>query len=142
MAEIDLEQERAALRAIHAQDRRAHFETDVDLLLAAQGEEFISVANGAITRATRAETAAQFTEYFAGATYQEWDDLEPPILDIAEDASRAWMIVRTRVRRTQTLPDGTVRARAFVYAGIMTYAKQDGHWVRTANVSTFAPDAP
>ena len=142
MTGVDLERERAALLAIHAQDRRAHFATDVDLLLAAQGEEFISVANGAIARATRAETAAQFTGYFAGATYQEWDDLEPPILDLADDASRAWMIVRTRVRRTQTLPDGAVRARAFVYAGIMTYARQDGRWVRTANVSTFAPDAP
>ena len=140
MEGVDLDRERAALLAIHAQDRQAHFATDVALLLAAQGEDFITVANGAIARVTRAETAAHFSAYFAGATYQEWDDLEPPILDIADDASRAWMIVRTRVRRTQTLPDGTVQARAFIYAGIMTYARQDGRWVRTANVSTFALD--
>ena len=142
MTRVDLEQERAALLALHAQDRRAHFETDVDLLLAAQGEEFITVANGEIARVTRAETAEQFSGYFAGATYQAWDDLEPPIIDIADDASRAWVIVRTRVQRTQTAPDGTVRERAFVYAGIMTYARQDGRWVRTANVSTFAQAAP
>jgi len=51
----------------------------------------------------------------------------------------AWMIVRTRVRRTTRL-EGSEEERetSFVYAGIMTYEKQDGQWVRVANVSTFA----
>jgi len=49
------------------------------------------------------------------------------------------MIVRTRVR--PTVRDGdTEEQQQLVYAGIMTYAKRDGIWVRVANVSTFDPD--
>jgi hypothetical protein len=136
---IDLEQERAALLEIHAQDRRAHFGRDVDLLLAHNADQFISVSNGEIHTSTPADQKAFFTDYFAGATYHEWDDLEPPIVRISNDASMAWMIVHTRVRRTTRL-EGSEEARetSFIYAGIMTYEKQDGKWVRVANVSTFA----
>jgi hypothetical protein len=80
-----------------------------------------------------------FTRYFQGATYYEWDDMEPPIIRISDDASMAWMIVRTQVRRTtRTEESDEERETSFVYAGIMTYEKRDGRWVRVANVSTFA----
>jgi hypothetical protein len=135
----DLEQEKAELLEIHAKDRRAHFGSDVDLLLSHSADQFISVSNGEIHRSTLAEQRAFFTDYFTGATYYEWDDLEPPIVRISGDASMAWMIVRTKVRRA-TRVEGSDEAREieFVYAGIMTYEKQDGRWARVANVSTFA----
>ena len=136
---VSIEQEKAALLEIHAQDRRAHFGTDVDLLLAYSADQFISVSNGEIHTSTPPERKAFFTDYFAGATYHEWDDLEPPIVRISGDASMAWMIVRTKVRRNTRLEGSDeTRETNFVYAGIMTYEKQDGKWVRVANVSTFA----
>ena len=134
---VDLEKERAALLEVHKTDRRAHFETDVELLLKHSAEEFIYVGNGKISRSTRAEMKAEFEDYFRDAKYYEWDDLEPPIVRISDDASMAWMIVRNKVRRTQKLPSGEAKERAFVYAGIMTYEKRQGKWVRIANVSTF-----
>jgi hypothetical protein len=139
MSTINMDQERAALLQIHAQSRRAHFERDVDLLLANGADEFISVSNGRIDRPSREGQKAFFTEYFKGATYYEWDDMEPPIIRISEDATLAWMIVRTNVRRTTRIEEsGEERETRFVYAGIMTYEKQDGVWRRVANVSTFA----
>ena len=78
-----------------------------------------------------------FEDYFKNAKYYEWDDLETPVNRISNDASMAWMIVRTKVRRIQKLASGEEKQRAFVYAGIMTYEKQKGKWVRIANVSTF-----
>ena len=42
----------------------------------------------------------------------------------------AWMITRTRVRRVQKKADGAEHEEKFVYAGIMTYEKRDGRWVR------------
>jgi hypothetical protein len=78
-----------------------------------------------------------FNAYFNNAKYYEWDDLETPIISISNDASIAWMIVRTRVRRTQKSDSGEVRDTSFVYAGIMTYEKRQGKWLRIANVSTF-----
>lgn len=134
---VDLEKERTALMEVHKTDRRAHFETDARLLLEHSAEEFIYVGNGKISRSTRAQMKVEFEDYFKNAKYYEWDDLEPPIVRISNDASMAWMIVRTKVRRTQKLADGKEEARSFVYAGIMTYEKQRGKWVRVANVSTF-----
>lgn len=138
---INLERERAALLAVHAQDRQGHMTTDAQLILAHAAESFIYLGEGKITRMTRDEVASDFAEMFAGATYQEWDDLEPPIISISADASMAWMIVRTRVRRTRRDADGQEQLRQFVYAGIMTYEKRAGIWVRIANVSTFEPQA-
>jgi hypothetical protein len=136
---LDLEAEKAALLEIHRQHRQAHFNTDVNLLLSHSGDEFISVSNGEVHRSTLAGQRAFFADYFKGATYYEWDDLEPPIIRISADASMAWMIVRTQVRRT-TRREGSDEEREirFVYAGIMTYQKNEGRWVQVANVSTFA----
>ena len=134
---IDLEKERAALLEIHRTDRRAHFETDANLLLERFTDEFIYVSNGKIERSTRDELKKTFEDYFKNAKYYEWDDLEPPVIRISNDATMAWMIVRTKVRRIQKLASGEEKPRAFVYAGIMTYEKQNGRWIRIANVSTF-----
>lgn len=136
---IDFETERAALLAIHARDRQGHFQTDAAMLAEHQAETFIYVGNGEITNIPYADFVSSFESSFHNATYLEWDDLEPPILRISEDATLAWMIVRNRVRKRQLQADGTEAERKFIYAGIMTYEKQDGKWFRTANVSTFAP---
>ena len=134
---VDLEKEREALLKVHETDRRAHFGTDVELLLQHSGEEFIYVGEGKINKSTKAEMKESFQTYFKDAKYYEWDDLEPPIIRISNDASMAWMIARTRVRRTQKDSSGAMKERKFVYAGIMTYEKRNGKWIRVANVSTF-----
>ena len=133
----DLEKEKAELLRLHKSDREAHFKTDVDLLLENSPEEFISVSRGKISRSSKADARKMFTQYFRDAKYYEWDDVEEPIIGISNDASMAWMITRTRVRRVQKKAGGAEQEEKFVYAGIMTYEKRDGRWVRVANVSTF-----
>jgi hypothetical protein len=78
-----------------------------------------------------------FEGYFRGARYEEWDDLEPPVVRVSDDGSMGWIVSRVRVKRTSPGADGTPQERAFVYAGIMTYEKSEGRWIRVANVSTF-----
>jgi hypothetical protein len=129
----------AELLALHAAEHQAHRDTDVAALLAHQGEPFTTVGQGRLDTATRAEVEAHFTRYFAGAVYHEYVDLQPPQARVSADGTLGWVLSRTRVRRTQTLPDGTVVERAFVYAGFMGYARERGRWVRVANVSTFEP---
>src|SRR5437868_5945409 len=135
----DLEKEKAELLRIHKSDREAHFKTDVDRLLENSPEEFISVGRGKINRSSKDDAHKMFTGYFRDAKYYEWDDVEEPIIRISNDASMAWMITRTRVRRVQKTADGTEKEEKFVYAGIMTYEKRDGRWMRVANVSTSEP---
>jgi len=133
LSELDLQRERAALLELHANVRRAHFETDVDLLLANDADEWINVRDANIVRRRREEDVRMFTEYFDGATYHEWDDIEAPIVSVANDASLAWMIVNVRVCRTKNGEE-----LRFRYAGIETFQKHDGRWIKVVEVGTFA----
>ena len=138
-ATANLEKEKAELLRLHKAAREAHFKTDAELLLENSPEEMISVSRGKINRSGKAAGLKVFTEYFRGAKYYEWDDVEEPIIRVSKDGSMAWMITRIRVRRVQRDAAGAEQEERFVYAGIMTYEKRDGRWVRVANVSTFEP---
>jgi hypothetical protein len=129
---IDLDAERAQLLAIHAAVRRAHYETDPAGVIAYDAEACTNVRNGEIRIRHREDELRRFVEYFAGATYDEWDDVEPPIVKVAGDASIAWMIVHVRVRRTRN-----AEVQDFEYAGIETYEKREGRWAKTSEASTF-----
>jgi hypothetical protein len=127
----------AELLRRHALGREAHFRTDASLLVADGAEEFISVSGGRVSRIKPEEQRAFFTGYFKDAVYHEWDDVEPPIVRVSDDGTMGWVITRTRVHRTQKDAAGKETETRFVYAGIMTYEKRAGRWVRVANVSTF-----
>jgi len=132
------EEQKKELLELHRKDRRAHFENNAQLALSDQVDHgFISVRNGAITRRKKSDFQKSLEGYFKNAKYYEWDDLEPPIIRISDDGSMAWMIVRVRVRRTQPNPSGKDVEERFIYAGITTYEKRDGKWLKAANVSTF-----
>jgi uncharacterized protein YdgA (DUF945 family) len=132
-----LSEEEATLLKMHQQDREAHIKTDVELLLKGSPEVFITVSRGKIDRVTKAQERKMFTEYFQNATYYEWDDLETPIVRVSKDGTMGWIITRIKVGRVQKDTAGKEREEKFVYAGIMTYEKSGGNWVRVANVSTF-----
>lgn len=134
---VDFEKERAELLKIHAADRRAHFQTDADLLFSNSADQFVSVSDGKISRPTVAESKARFREVFRGAKYFEWDDLEPPVIKVSGDGSMAWMAVRVHVRRTKKNSEGVEKEETFTYAGITTYEKRGGKWLATSNASTF-----
>jgi hypothetical protein len=109
------------------------------LLLERSSEEMLFVSEGEIRLTAKAEQQQMLADYFRDAKYDEWEDLEEPIVRVSDDGSMAWMITRLRVRRTQRDATGAERERAFVYAGIMTYEKVNGEWLKVANVSTFEP---
>ena len=135
----DLTRERTELARLHAADREAHFKTDVDLLLDRSVEPMISVSDGEIRHVSKADRRRTMAEYFRGARYSAWDDLEAPIIHISTDATMAWIITRLKVQRTQQDSSTSEREEHFVYAGITTYEKVAGIWMKVANVSTFAP---
>ena len=135
--QTDLVKEKEALLNAHRKDRAAHFGTDVQMLLEHQGDDFISISNGKIERLSKQQIKDSFTSYFKNAVYYEWDDLEEPIVKISGDGSIAWMINRYKVERKVTDHSGKEEMREFVYAGVTLYEKENGIWVRKANVSTF-----
>jgi hypothetical protein len=135
---IDLERQRAELLQVHRNVREAHFNTNVDLLLDRASDELIYVRDGKIARQSKADMREFFSGYFRNAKYYEWDDIEPPIVHVSQDASMGWMITNVRVRRTQSTST-TPETVEFVYAGMSTYEKRGGRWMEVANVSTFEP---
>ncbi|MCP4536986.1 MAG: hypothetical protein GY832_07545 [Chloroflexi bacterium] len=133
---IDLEKEKKRLLEISENIRQAHFELDADAMVSAFADPVIRVARGAISRIPREDARQNYREYFQDSVYHEMDELEPSIVRVSQDATMAWVISRTKVRLTYKTESGDEAERAFIYAGIVTYEKQDGEWVRTSNVAT------
>ena len=131
-AAADLEAARAELLEIHQDGIRAHIERDAESLARRGAPELVSAYGGKIRRSTPADTLKFFTEYFEGATYPQYEDLEPPVIHISDDGSMASILSRTKVRRVHG-----GKEEGFVYAGIMVYQKIGGRWLRVANASTF-----
>ncbi|HYL46217.1 MAG TPA: hypothetical protein VEU52_04265 [Candidatus Limnocylindrales bacterium] len=129
----------AELLALHQADRRAHFARDVDALLATLREKFIYVRDGKITNESKENARKNFTDYFRGAEFSAWDDLEPPIVRASPDGKMGWMIVRVKVAYAKTDESGKKISEELVMAWMSTYEKREGKWVHVANVTTAAP---
>jgi hypothetical protein len=80
LIQTDAETAKAELLALHQADRRAHFHHDVDALAASLPSEFIYVRDGKVQTQTKEDLRKRFTQYFQGAEFSAWDDLEPAII--------------------------------------------------------------
>jgi uncharacterized protein (TIGR02246 family) len=140
LAPLDAESTaKAELLALHQADRRAHFDCDVDAILSTIGPDFTFVRDGKIKVMTRDAVRKQFTQYFDGAQFSAWDDLEPPIIHVSPDGQMGWMIVRVKVVYTKTDSSGKKSEDESVIAWMSAYEKRDGKWLHIANASTFEP---
>jgi len=134
---VDVEAEKIALLRIHLIDIHAHLENDVPALMETIPEEFIYVGDGQVSRQTRDEIRDFFTGYLDGAEYEKYEDLQVPHAEVSADGTMGWVISQQAVTRTEPDGAGGTRTRSFTYAGIMTYEKTNGKWMKVANVSTF-----
>jgi hypothetical protein len=129
----------AELLAVHQAARRAHFDRNVDFIVAGMGTEFTTVHEGMIRVMSREDVRKQFTEYFRGAEFSAWDDLEPPIIRISPDGKMGWMIVRVRIAYTKSDAGGHTSKEDTVMAWMSAYEKRDGKWLLVANATTSKP---
>ena len=137
LTKIDHELEKYDLIRRHIQDRRAHFEKDIPTLLSGMAAEHLNVRDGRIRTQSKAAAQEQFAAYFDHVTeFLHWDDLQPPIIQISQDGTMAWMINQIRLRYRTIDNEETDTTCAW----LMVYEKQDGAWTAVANASTFSPD--
>ena len=134
---VDIEAEKIALLRIHLIDIHAHKENDVPALMETIPEDFIYVGDGRITRQSRDEIREFFTGYLGGTEYEKYEDLQVPHAEVSADGTMGWVISQMAVTRIEPDGDDGTRTRSFTYAGIMTYEKTGGKWMKVANVSTF-----
>jgi hypothetical protein len=128
------------LLSLHKEERQAHFEHDVNFLLAHIDSELLDIRDGQINRMSREDVRAKFVQYFKNAQFSAWDDVESPIVRVSEDGNMGWMIVRVRIAYTETDTSGKAIHQNSVGAWMSSYEKHNGGWIMTAVTSTFAQD--
>ncbi len=125
------------LLALHARAIRAHQEGSIDLLLEDEAEDYVLVSRGEVSRPTLADRRRMLGPYLQSATFQEYRDIETPVVKVSADGQLGWVIATVRVRGSRALPEGGIRVLDFTSAWIELYEKRDGRWLRTGNVSNF-----
>lgn len=131
------EHDRDILLAIHADQRRAHFELDPELLFRNAAEQWTYIRNGRVERLTHAELVERFRVNFNATQYQEWEDIEPPIIDVSNDGTLAVMVEHVNIRLLRTAEDGSREELQGVYAGATVYRRDAEEWRSTINITTF-----
>lgn len=133
---IDLLNEKAAIRNLLQQERKAHFERDVELFISEFADSMISVNKGKISVATPDENKKRIGSYFGRVEFIKWDDVKDPVIRFSDDGSLAYAIVQKQV--IVSYPDslGKTLIDTTDYAWASVYRKQKGDWKVECNVST------
>jgi hypothetical protein len=87
------------------------------------------------------ENQTRLQRYFDQSTFEEWEDLAPPLIRISPDGHMAYVVVQKRVRLTAADSAGSPRAEHTVFAWLEVYEKRAGQWTLMAVASTDRPGA-
>lgn len=129
-----------ALLALHEEALRAHLESDVDLLLAAEADDHVVASAGSVSTPNKEARRAFLGPYLEQTRFSVYRDLVPPVVKVSADGTLGWVVVQIVARGEQTGPDGAVAPVEFVSAWIELYEKRNGRWLRVGNVSNFRPE--
>src|SRR5690349_338395 len=89
-----------ALLRLQERGREAHLSHRADWLVAGQADTLLSVSGGRVSRSAREAVRARFQVYLDSATFQAWDDIVPPRINISADGTMAYVVVEKRVHLT------------------------------------------
>lgn len=126
-----------ALLALHVKAIRAHQESNIDLLLQDETDDYVVANRGEVTRPTLAERRARLGGYLRRTRFEEYRDVREPIVEVSKDGTLGWVVVQVHARGVQTGPDGARTPIEFTSAWIELYRKREGRWLRVGNVSNF-----
>lgn len=124
------------LLRLHEQAMQAHRDSDIDLLMASDGDEYVVVSRGEVSRPDAAARKAFLGPYLAATRFSVYRDQVPPIAKVSADGTLGWVIAQVEAKGEQK---GATRTHnlEFVSAWIELYEKKDGRWQRVGNVSNF-----
>lgn len=129
------------LLVLHNQARAAHFNRDPDLLVSDFADDYTFIGGGKVQKPAREASIARFRSYFNSSTFLEWDDITPPVINVSDDATMAYVTVHKRVRLLARDEKGAEREETEIYAWLATYRKIGGKWKLTTIASTNTPEA-
>ncbi len=127
------------LSALHEKVMRAHRQSNVELLLEDEAQEYVVASRGEITHPSLAERRTRLGAYLQRTTFEVYRDVTTPLISVASDGTLGWVVVTVEARGRQATADKTSESLAFTSAWIELYKKIDGRWLRVGNVSNFKP---
>jgi hypothetical protein len=135
-------QETAAreLLNLHEDVLRAHLQSNIELLLEAEGDEYVIANRGEVTTPLEKARKDVLGPYLQQTRFSTYKDRVPPIVKVSADGSLGWVIAQVEARGEQTAENGTAERVEFVSAWIELYEKRQGRWFRVGNVSNFRAD--
>jgi len=135
-SKTDLVTEEKEIRNLLQQERKAHFDRNVDLFISEFADSMIFVNKGNVNVPSKETNKERIGKYFGSVQFIKWDDVAEPLIRFSDDGSLAYAIVQKAV--IVTYPDNT--GKAFYdtthYAWASVYRKQKEGWKVEVNVST------
>lgn len=122
----DYDAEKKAIMLLHNEQKRAHIEKNVSLLLKDKHTDYIEVNRGLIRKPTNAESRKRFQSYFNEVDFIKWDDVSPPIISFSDDATIATTIVEKLVITKSKIEDNRIDTAQFAWLAV--YKKINGQW--------------
>ena len=135
----DVAADRVELLRLHDAQKTAHLEKRADLMTASFADSFLNIARGAVTLRTPEENRARMQAYFDRSTFEEWEDIAPPVIRVSPDGRMAYVIVQKRVRLTTPDSAGKPQPEHTVFAWLEVYEKRGDRWTLMAVASTDRP---
>lgn len=120
---------RPALLELHDAQRRAHLAEDAEGMADLLADGFVEVRDGVRVPVSRADGIARFRRYFEAVDFLAWEDLAPPVIEVARDGTLATMAVEKLVRCRLRGPDGAAPVDRTLFAWLASCAPgPDGRW--------------
>lgn len=123
---VDVEAEKKAILLLHNEQRRAHFEKNVSLLLGDGDTDLIEVNHGNINRPSKEKIQQKFQAYFDAVDFIKWDDISPPVFNFSADATMATTIAEKLVITRQKNESSRLDTAQFAWLAV--YKKNNGKW--------------
>ncbi|MFN8588020.1 MAG: hypothetical protein U0704_09495 [Candidatus Eisenbacteria bacterium] len=130
---------RPVLLALHERVLEAHRRSDVEGVLADEGDGYTLANRGELAHPTLAERRSRMGPYLQRTRFRRYSDLTAPVVSVSPDGRQGWVIVQVEAEGTQVRDGGGEAELKFVSAWIELYERRDGRWWRTGNVSNFRP---
>ena len=122
-----------AIKAILAQEQRAHLEKNVSLLFATETDSVLDINHGVVKKISPKAGRERFTNYFNAVDFIKWEDRAAPIFHFSADSTMAVVTVQKQVI-VREITTSVIDTTDFAWTSI--YEKKDGQWKMTLITST------
>lgn len=139
--ELNIENEKQILLLLHKEQQDAHLNKNAKQFVDQFANPMLSIKHGKIDTIAQDAAIERFQNYFNSVIIKSWEDITPPIIDLSEDATMAYMVVEKLVVLSYEDEEGKTIEEKTHFAWVSVFKKQEnGEWKIVCNISTNEPN--